>query len=57
MTSEEHGGKTTVAVEARVLGVVAKAVPYLNGMERGRASSLDRLDNHIAKVREASASA
>lgn len=57
VTFEGHGGKTTVAVEARVLGAAAKAAPYLNGLERGWAESLDRLDDHLAKARGASARA
>lgn len=57
VTFEEHRGKTTVAVEARVLGAAAKAAPYLNGMEKGWAESLDRLAAHLAQARGASASA
>jgi uncharacterized protein YndB with AHSA1/START domain len=41
---EEHGGKTKLTVQARVVKTTAVAAQYLDGMEAGWTQSLERLE-------------
>ena len=50
VTFVEHGGKTTLTLQARVLKATAMAPQYLKGMEVGWTQSLERLDAYVAKV-------
>ncbi len=50
VTFAEHGGKTTLTVQARVSKATAEAAPYLEGMEEGWSQSLDRLADYLGNV-------
>jgi uncharacterized protein YndB with AHSA1/START domain len=45
----EQGSKTKQTLEARVINKIAKATPYLAGMEVGWTQSLDRLATFVKK--------
>jgi uncharacterized protein YndB with AHSA1/START domain len=47
VTFTEHGGKTSLTLQARVLKANASAPQYLKGMEMGWTQSLDRLGAHL----------
>ncbi len=47
VTFTEHGGKTTLTTQARVVKSTAKAAPYLEGMEAGWTQSLERLEEYV----------
>ena len=49
VTFAEHGGKTTLTLEARVLMATAEADPYLSGMEAGWTQTLERLATFFAE--------
>jgi uncharacterized protein YndB with AHSA1/START domain len=50
VTFAEHGRKTTLTVQARVVQSTAEAAPYLKGMEAGWTQTLERLEAHLAKA-------
>jgi uncharacterized protein YndB with AHSA1/START domain len=50
VTFAEHGGKTTLTLQARVVKSTAEAAPYLEGMEAGWTQSLERLAAYVAKA-------
>lgn len=50
VTFADHGGKTELTLQARVLTTTARAPQHLKGMEMGWNQSLDRLGDHIAKT-------
>ena len=52
VTLAEHGGKTTVSVNAHVVRIVAPvAEQMLAGMEAGWTQSLERLGEHLKGIR------
>ncbi len=53
VTFAEHGGKTTLTLQAKVLRSSTGGYRMLEGMERGWTQSLERLENHLAKPTEA----
>jgi uncharacterized protein YndB with AHSA1/START domain len=50
----EQGGKTTLTMQARVIKTTALAPQYIKGMEAGWTQSLDRLGDHVAKLKNRS---
>jgi uncharacterized protein YndB with AHSA1/START domain len=50
VTFAEHGGKTTLTLQLRVIKATAAAPQYLKGMEMGWMQSLDRLGEYLAKA-------
>jgi uncharacterized protein YndB with AHSA1/START domain len=52
VTFAEHGGKTTLAVQARVVTSTTGAAPHLKGMEAGWTQSLERLGTYVANIWE-----
>jgi len=50
VTFADHGGKTTLTLQARVVKATAMAPQYLQGMEVGWTQSLERLDAYLAKA-------
>ncbi len=48
----DQGGKTTLALEARVVKATAEAAPYLAGMEAGWTQTLERLEAYVAKAQK-----
>lgn len=48
----EQGGKTTLALQARVVKSTAEAAPYLAGMEAGWTQTLERLGAFVVKARK-----
>ena len=53
VTFAEHGGKTRLTLQTRAVGLVARAVGMIEGMEAGWTQSIDRLAAHVARAREA----
>jgi uncharacterized protein YndB with AHSA1/START domain len=53
VTFAEQGGKTKLTVESRAVGLVAYAARMLEGMEAGWTQSIDRLGDHVARMRAA----
>jgi uncharacterized protein YndB with AHSA1/START domain len=53
VTFAEHGGKTRLTLQTRAVGLVARAVSMIEGMEAGWTQSIDRLAAHVARAREA----
>ena len=51
VTFAEHGGKTTLTVESRAVGLVSYAGRMLDGMNAGWTQSIDRLGEHVARIR------
>lgn len=51
VTFAEHGGKTTLTVESRAVGLVSYAARMLDGMQAGWMQSIDRLGEHVARIR------
>ena len=47
VTSAENGGKTTLTVHAVASGPTAKAAAMLDGMPKGWAETVDRLNAHL----------
>ena len=50
VTLAEHGGKTKLTLQTRAVGLVARAVRMIEGMEAGWTQSLERLADYLAKV-------
>jgi uncharacterized protein YndB with AHSA1/START domain len=50
VTLAEHGGKTSLTLQARVIKATASAPQYLKGMEMGWSQSLDRLGAHLGAI-------
>lgn len=50
VTFEEQSGKTKITVREKAVALVAVAGPMLDGMEKGWAQSLNRLDALVAKA-------
>ena len=50
VTFADHGGKTKLTLQARVVKATAEAAPHLEGMEEGWSQSLERLEEHLAKA-------
>lgn len=50
LTFAEQGGKTTLALQARVVKATPEAAPYLAGMEAGWTQTLERLEAYVAKA-------
>lgn|GEM_PF-5154634 len=48
-TFEEHGGRTTLTVHEKAVGLAPIAVQMLAGMQTGWAESLERLEAEVAK--------
>ena len=53
VTFTEQGGRTKLTVESRAVGLVAFAARMLEGMEAGWTQSIDRLGEHVARMRAA----
>jgi uncharacterized protein YndB with AHSA1/START domain len=53
VTFAEHGGKTRLTLQTRAVGLVARAVGMIEGMEAGWTQSIDRLAAQVARAREA----
>jgi uncharacterized protein YndB with AHSA1/START domain len=53
VTFAEHGGKTKLTVQMRAVGLHARAVRMIEGMEAGWTQSIDRLAAHVARARAA----
>jgi uncharacterized protein YndB with AHSA1/START domain len=51
VTLAEHGGKTRLTLQTRAVGLVARAVRMIEGMEAGWTQSIDRLAAHVARAR------
>jgi uncharacterized protein YndB with AHSA1/START domain len=51
VTFTEQGGKTTLTLRTRMVGLVADAARKLDGMEAGWTQSIDRLAAHVARMR------
>ncbi len=51
VTFTEHGGKTKVTLQARVVKSMPEVAAALAGMEEGWTQSLERLEELLAKVR------
>jgi uncharacterized protein YndB with AHSA1/START domain len=51
VTFAEQGGKTTLTLRTRMVGLVADAARKLEGMEAGWTQSIDRLAAHVARMR------
>jgi uncharacterized protein YndB with AHSA1/START domain len=51
-TFVERRGRTTLALEARVVKSIPEAAPMLDGMAEGWTQSLDRLAAHVARWRK-----
>jgi uncharacterized protein YndB with AHSA1/START domain len=50
VTFAEHGAKTTLTLQIRVIKATAAAPQYLKGMEMGWTQSLDRLGEYLEKA-------
>ena len=50
VTFAEHGGKTTLTLQARVVKATAAAAPMLAGMEAGWTQSLERLAQYVPRA-------
>jgi uncharacterized protein YndB with AHSA1/START domain len=53
VTFSEQGRKTKLTLETRAVGLVAYAARMLEGMEAGWTQSIDRLGDHVARMRAA----
>jgi uncharacterized protein YndB with AHSA1/START domain len=52
VTFAEHGGKTKLTLQTRAVGLVANAARMLEGMDAGWTQSVDRLEAHVAGMRD-----
>ena len=51
VTFADHGGKTKLTLQARVVKATAEAAPHLEGMEGAGAKAWnERLEEHLAKA-------
>ncbi len=53
VTFAEHGGKTHLTVHERAVAVIAVGAQMLEGMAPGLTQTLERLEAHLARPREA----